>query len=162
MRSIAWMVLAVSATPSPATDDGASAQRAVLAHLISTSGRRRPAAFCVWATPPGGDPKGAKAPNAELDLREPTLVFLQSIPVAEGITVLGGSSCEGGLEGVRTRLSRQRAWNLYVAAPELKGDSATIEGGSYCGGKCAAWYRFSLERTPGGWRVLHDELLSIS
>jgi hypothetical protein len=116
----------------------------------------------VWATPPGGDRNGAKAPNAELDLREPTLALLQSIPVGDGITVLGGSSCEGGLEGVRTRSSRQRAWNLYVATPEVKAGSATVEGGSYCGGKCAAWYRFSLERTPAGWRVLHDELLSIS
>jgi hypothetical protein len=158
--TIAWMVLAVSAARAAAPDDGLSAQRAVLAYLVSRSALWRPGAFCVWATRPAGDREGAKAPNADLDLREPTPSFLQSIPVGEGITVLGGSSCEEGEpEGVRTRSSRQRAWNLYVATPELKDERATVEGGISCGDKCAPWYRFSLERTSAGWRVIHERLL---
>ena len=160
----AWTVAADDSPhqKAPTAVDAREVQATVLAHLINKGAAEAGIVACVWATPPGGDPEGTRAPEAGTNFRTPTPELLEGVRHLVTADVLEGPACEGGIKGVSERGTGRAARWFYVDEPAVKGDRANVAGGYYCGGRCDGTYRFTLTRRRTGWSTVDETLLSIS
>src|SRR5262245_5594492 len=65
---------------------------------------------------------------------------------AGGLVLRPGSACEDGAQGPRGRSDHMPASYINLGRPSVQDGTATVEAGYYCGVRCAAGYRFSLEK----------------